>query len=144
MSEKTENELGSVMTPDGKLKVINNLGVTTENREITLIYLEDQTIIINVKRFEENEKEPYSELITDQTMRLSKLTFALLVSCLIKANIEFEIDVDGIIAELNTKLKKEPYSDCTVCGEIYLNPEKDSDTCIGCRDKLSIGLEIPI
>jgi hypothetical protein len=104
--EKTENELGSVTTPDGELKVLKNFRLETENREITFMYLEDETTVINVRRFEENEEKPYSELITDQKMRLSKLTLALLMVCLTKANDDFGIDVDGIIAELNEKNNK--------------------------------------
>ena len=101
--EKTENELGIVTTPDGQFKVLKNFRLETEDREITFMYLEDETTVINVKRFEKSEKEPYTELLTDQKMRLSKLTIALLMVCLTKANIDFGIDADGLIAELNVK-----------------------------------------
>jgi hypothetical protein len=100
--EKTENELGFVTTPDGELKVLKNFRLEIENREITFTYLEDETTIINVRRFEESEEKPYTEPITTQTMRLSKLTVALLMACFWKANDDFGIDVDGIIAELKT------------------------------------------
>lgn len=105
--EKIENKLGVAITPDGELKIVNNFRLEIENREITLMHLEDGSTVINVKRFEESEEKPYTELITDQKMRLSKLTFTLLMTCLIKANIDFGIDADGIIADLNKKNKDE-------------------------------------
>ena len=105
--EKTENELGIVTTPDGELKVLKNFRLEIEDREITVMYLEDETTVINVRRFEKSEEEPYTQLITDQKMRLSKLTIALLMVCLTKANIDFGIDADGLIAELNEKNKDE-------------------------------------
>jgi hypothetical protein len=101
--DKAEKKLGTAITPDGALKILKNFRITTENREITFIYLEDETTIINVTRFEENEENPYTEVITDQIMRLSKLTVALLMACLTKANIDFNLDIDGLIAELNEK-----------------------------------------
>jgi hypothetical protein len=104
--EKIENELGIVTTLDGELKVLKNFRLETEDREIIFRYLEDETTVINVRRFEESEEKPYSELITDQKMRLSKLTLALLMVCLTKANIDFGIDADSLIAELNKKDKK--------------------------------------
>lgn len=99
--EKTKNQLGIVTTPDGELKVLKNFRLEIKDREITFLYLEDKTTVINVRRFEKNEEEPYSELITDQKMRLSKLTIALLMLCLNKANVDFDINADGLIAELN-------------------------------------------
>ena len=104
--EKIESELGIVTTPDGELKIVKNFRLETEDREITFLYLEDETTVINVKRFEKSDEEPYTELITDQKMRLSKLTIALLMVCLTKANIDFGIDADGIIGELNKKETK--------------------------------------
>jgi hypothetical protein len=104
--EKIENELGIVTTLDGELKVLKNFRLETEDREIIFRYLEDETTVINVRRFEESEEKPYSELITDQKMRLSKLTLALLMVCFTKANIDFGIDADSLIAELNKKDKK--------------------------------------
>ena len=104
---KAENKLGTAITPDGALKILKNFRITTENREITFMYLEDETTTINVKRFEENEEKPYTEVITDQTMRLSKLTVALLMACLIKADDYFGLNIDGIIAELNAKENNE-------------------------------------
>jgi DNA-binding CsgD family transcriptional regulator len=124
-----------VKTPDGLLSIVKQFGLQTENRKMSFIYLEDETLIINVQRFEESETSPYSERITNQVMRLSKLTTSLLMACLIKANIDFGLDFDAIIAELNVKRANEPNSECIVCGEEYLNPEKDSDTCLDCRNK---------
>jgi hypothetical protein len=105
--EKIEKKLGTAITPDGELKIVKNFILKTENRELTFMYLEDETVVINVKRFEESEEKPYTELITDQIMRLSKLTVALVMACLLKANVEFNLDVDGIIAELNEKNNNE-------------------------------------
>jgi hypothetical protein len=93
----------TVDTVDGKLKVINGFNCEAENRIISMGILEDESIVISVNRFKENEDKPYSESITEQHMRLSKITFALLCSCLMKATIDFKIDVDVIINELNKK-----------------------------------------
>ena len=130
-----DSDYSKVKTPDGLLSIVKQFTLKTENRKISFIYLEDETLIINVQRFEESEISPYSERITNQVMRLSKLTTALLMACLIKANIDFGLDFDAIIAELNTKRANEPNSECVICGEEYLNPEKDSDTCLNCRNK---------
>ena len=130
-----DSDYSKVKTPDGLLSIVKQFKLKTENRKISFIYLEDETLIINVQRFEESEISPYSERITNQVMRLSKLTTALLMACLIKANIDFGLDFDSIIAELNTKRANEPNSECVICGEEYLNPEKDSDTCLNCRNK---------
>lgn len=130
-----DSDYSKVQTPDGLLSIVKQFTLKTENRKISFIYLEDETLIINVQRFEESEISPYSERITNQVMRLSKLTTALLMACLIKANIDFGLDFDAIIAELNTKRANEPNSECVICGEEYLNPEKDSDTCLNCRNK---------
>ena len=105
--EKIENELGIVTTLDGELKVLKNFRLETEDREITIMYLEDESIVINVNRFEENEEKPYTEVITDQTMRLSKLTVSLLMACLIKADDYFGLNIGGTIAELNAKENNE-------------------------------------
>ena len=130
-----DSDYSKVKTPDGLLSIVKQFTFKTENRKISFIYLEDETLIINVQRFEESEISPYSERITNQVMRLSKLTTALLMACFIKANIDFGLDFDAIIAELNTKRDNEPNSECVICGEEYLNPEKDSDTCLNCRNK---------
>lgn len=98
-------ETKTVMTPDGELKVINGFNYQDENRIISIGILEDESILINVKRFEESEEEPYTKEITSQIMRLSKLTFALLFGCLLKANVDFKIDVDFILEQLNNKIK---------------------------------------
>jgi hypothetical protein len=98
-----EKELKSVITPDGELKVLDGFVCETENRKISFALLEDDSIVINVRRFEESEEEPYTKEITSQVMRLSKLTVALLIGCLLKANVDFEIDADSIIADLNKK-----------------------------------------
>lgn len=104
--EKIEKDLGIVNSLDGEFKVLKNFRLEIEDREITFMYLEDETTVINVKRFEKSDKEPYTELLTDQKMRLSKLTVALLMVCLTKANIDFGVDADSLIAELNKKDKK--------------------------------------
>jgi hypothetical protein len=98
-----EKELKSVITPDGELKVLDGFVCETENRKISFALLEDDSIVINVRRFEESEEERYTKEITSQVMRLSKLTVALLIGCLLKANVDFEIDADSIIADLNKK-----------------------------------------
>ena len=92
-----------VKTPDGLLTIVNQFTLQTNNRKMSFVYLEDETLIINVKRFEESETSPYTEQITNQVMRLSKLTVALLMACLTKANIDFNLDIDGLIGELNEK-----------------------------------------
>jgi hypothetical protein len=98
-----DKKLRSVITPDGELEIIHSFTCEAENRRISFAILEDESTIINVKRFEESEEEPYTKEITSQVMRLSKLTVALLMACLLKANVDFEIDVDSIIADLNKK-----------------------------------------
>jgi len=105
--EKVENNLGIVSTPDGEFKVLKNFRLEAEDREITFMYLEDETTVISVRRFKESEEAPYTELITDQKMRLSKLTVALLMACFTKANIDFGIDADGLIGKLNVKREDE-------------------------------------
>jgi hypothetical protein len=99
-------ETKTVNTSDGELKVINGFNCQEENRLISLAILEDESIVISIQRYEENEEQPYTELITNQFMRLSKLSVALLMACLLKANVDFEIDADSIIRELNNKNKK--------------------------------------
>ena len=96
-----------VKTPDGLLSIVKQFTLKTENRKMSFIYLEDETLIISVQRFEESETSLYSERITNQVMRLSKLSVALLMACLIKANEEFNIGADAIISELNEKNKDE-------------------------------------
>lgn len=130
-----DSDYSKVQTPDGLLSIVKQFTLKTENRKISFIYLEDETLIINVQRFEESEISPYSERITNQVMRLSKLTTSLLMACLIKANIDFGLDLNAIMAELNAKRDNYPNSECVICGEEYLNPEKDSDTCLNCRNK---------
>jgi hypothetical protein len=71
------------------------------------MYLEDETIGIVVKRFEINNEEPYTKLLTEQSMRLTKLTVALLMACLTKANIDFSIDADSLIDELKANNNNE-------------------------------------
>ena len=99
-------ETKTVNTSDGELKVINGFNCQEENRLISLAILEDESIVISIQRYEESEEQPYTELITNQFMRLSKLSVALLMACLLKANVDFEIDADSIIRELNNKNKK--------------------------------------
>jgi len=100
-----EKKINLVTTPDGELEVIDGFMCEAENRKISFALLEDDSIVINVRRFEENEEEPYTKEVTSQVMRLSKLTISLLMACLLKANVDFEIDVDSIIADLNKKNK---------------------------------------
>ena len=95
-----------VNTSDGELNVINGFNCQEENRLISLAILEDESIVISIQRYKESEEQPYTELITNQFMRLSKLSVALLMACLLKANVDFEIDADSIIRELNNKNKK--------------------------------------
>ena len=123
-----------VTTPEGKLKILDGFKVQVEDRKLAFTLLEDGSTVINVIRYQESEEAPYSEELTNQVMRLSKLTIALLMACLTKANNDFDIDADGLINELNVKRAKEPISECVVCGEEYTNPEKDSDTCLDCRN----------
>jgi hypothetical protein len=99
-------ETKTVNTSDGELKVINGFNCQEENRLISLAILEDESIVISIQRYEESEEQPYTELITNQFMRLSKLSVALLMACLLKANVDFEIDAESIIRELNNKNKK--------------------------------------
>jgi hypothetical protein len=101
----TLKETKTVDTVDGKLKVINGFNCKAENRIISLGILEDESIVISINRFKESEDKPYIEAITSQHIRLTKLTFALLCSCLMKATIDFKIDIDVIINELNKKEK---------------------------------------
>ena len=90
-----------VNTVDGKLTVIDGFNCEAENRIISIGILEDESVVISVNRFKESKDKPYTELITQQHMRLTKLTFAMLCSTLMKANIDFKIDIDIIIDELN-------------------------------------------
>lgn len=101
-----EEKIRSVLTPNGELNIVDSFMCEAENRRISLAILEDESTIINVKRFEESEEEPYTKEITSQVMRLSKLTVALLMACLLKANVDFGIDAESIISELNKKIKK--------------------------------------
>lgn len=98
-----EKELKSVVTPEGEMKIVDGFTIKEQNRRISIAFLEDESILISVTRFEESEEEPYTKEITSQKLRLSKLTFALLMACLIKANEDFGIDVDSIIEELKNK-----------------------------------------
>jgi hypothetical protein len=98
-----DKKLKSVLTPEGEITVLDGFTYAEENRKISIAILEDESIIINVRRFEESVEEPYTEEITSQILRLSKLTFALLLIGLHKANVDFGIDVDSIIEDLNNK-----------------------------------------
>ena len=104
---KEEEEVFSVNTTDGKLKVSKSFFCKAENRILSFLYLEDETTIINVERFEESETAPYTEHITNQTMRLSKLTVSMLLVCLLKANDDFGIEADELIEEFNKKNSNE-------------------------------------
>jgi hypothetical protein len=98
-----EKKLKSVITPDGEMEILDGFTCKMENRKISFAILEDETIVINVRRFEESEEQPYTKEVTNQVMRLSKLTVALLMACFLKANVDFGIDVDSIIENLNYK-----------------------------------------
>ena len=122
---------------DGQKKVLKSFVLKIEGREITLMYLDDGTTVVNLRLFEDNEEmPPYTKLITNQTIRLTRLTFALLVSCLYTANADFGLNVEQEIAELNSRIEKKLYSDCVVCGKNYYNPEKDGDTCTDCQKNI--------
>ena len=124
-----------ITAPEGKLKILDGFKVQVENRKLAFTLLEDGSTVINVIRYQESEEAPYSEEVTNQVMRLSKLTIALLMVCLAKANDDFGIDADVLISELNAKRAKEQISECLVCGEEYSDSYKDSDTCLDCRNK---------
>lgn len=102
--EEKESEI-SVITPDGKLKVLKAFGIKSENRKIQLFQLEDRTVGISVIRYVEDDENPYKEEITNQVMRLSELTFSMLIACVLKANDDFGIDAEKIIEELNQKIR---------------------------------------
>lgn len=102
--EEKESEI-SVITPDGKLKVLKSFGIKSENRKIQLFQLEDRTVGISVIRYVEDDENPYKEEITNQVMRLSELTFSMLIACILKANDDFGIDAEKIIEELNQKIR---------------------------------------
>lgn len=102
--EEKESEI-SVITPDGKLKVLKSFGIKSENRKIQLFQLEDKTVGISVIRYVEDDENPYKEEITNQVMRLSELTFSMLIACVLKANDDFGIDAEKIIEELNQKTR---------------------------------------
>jgi hypothetical protein len=123
-----------ITAPEGKLKILDGFKVQVENRKLAFTLLEDGSTVINVIRYQESEEAPYTEEVTNQVMRLSKLTIALLMACLTKANDDFGIDADVLISELNAKRAKEQISECVVCGEEYLDSYKDSDTCLDCRN----------
>ncbi len=94
-----------VETPDGNLEIIKSFSVVSENRKISLVRLADDSIIINVIRYEESADTPYQNIITNQVMRLSKLTFSMLFACFFKADQDFEINADKLMAELNERNK---------------------------------------
>lgn len=98
-----EKELKSVNTPEGDVKIVNGFTLKAENRKICMAILEDESIIIDIVRYEESEEQPFTNEITNQYMRLSKITTALLIDCLLKANVDFGIDAHSIIEELNKK-----------------------------------------
>jgi hypothetical protein len=109
MSNKKEKQNKTkksfVETPDGKLEILKSFSVVSENRKISLVRLADESIIINVIRYEESVDSPYENVITNQTMRLSKLTFSMLFACFFKADQDFEINADKLMAELNERNK---------------------------------------
>lgn len=96
-------ETKTVNTSDGELKVINGFNCQEENRLISLAILEDESIVISIQKYEESEEQPYTKLITNQFMRLSKLSVSLLMACLLKANVDFDINAEFILKELNNK-----------------------------------------
>jgi hypothetical protein len=98
-----EKKIKSVITPDGEMEILDGFTYQGEDRKISVGILEDETIIINVRRFEESEQEPYTKEITNQIMRLSKKSIALLLVCIFKADKDFNLKLDLIIEELNKK-----------------------------------------
>ena len=98
-----EKELESVITPEGEMKIVDGFTIREQNRRISIAFLEDESILISVTRFEESEEEPYTKEITSQKLRLSKLTTAFLIASLLKANVDFKLDAELIIDELNNQ-----------------------------------------
>ena len=96
-----EKELNSVLTPEGKMEIVNGFTLREENRKISFALLEDESIIVNIRRFEESEEEPYTKEITNQNLRLSKLTLALLICCIYKADKDFDLDINSVLEEIN-------------------------------------------
>jgi hypothetical protein len=88
-------------TPEGKIKMLDSFSCQAENRIISLCHLEDESIIITIDRFEESEEQPYTKKVVSQHLRFKKI--ALLMACLNKANIDFGINADKIIEDLNNK-----------------------------------------
>ena len=101
MSKDKDNEKEDkdffLKTPDGELKVLKSFSVEAENRRLTLIHLADESLVINVKRYEESVDSPYEKEITNQVMRLSKLTFSILLACFIKADIDFDVNANDLL-----------------------------------------------
>jgi hypothetical protein len=68
--------------------------------------LDDESIIINVIRYEESVESPYEKKITNQTIRLSKLTFSMVFACFFKADEDFQVNAEKLITELNANKNK--------------------------------------
>ena len=96
-----EKKLKSVLTPEGEMEIVNGFTLKEENRKISIAILEDESVLVNIIRFEESEEEPYTKEITNQNLRLSKLTLALLIACIIKADRDFNLQLDSLIEDLN-------------------------------------------
>jgi hypothetical protein len=109
MSKDKDNEKEDkdffLKTPDGELKVLKSFSVEAENRRLTLIHLADESLVINVKRYEESVDSPYEKEITNQVMRLSKLTFSMLLACFIKADIDFDVNANDLLQKYNSQNK---------------------------------------
>ena len=109
MSKDKDNEKEDkdffLKTPDGELKVLKSFSVEAENRRLTLIHLADESLVINVIRYEESVDSPYEKEITNQVMRLSKLTFSILLACFIKADIDFDVNANDLLQKYNSQNK---------------------------------------
>ena len=102
---KKEDKDFFLKTPDGELKVLKRFSVEAENRRLTLIHLADDSLVINEIRYEESLDSPYEKEITNQVMRLSKLTFSMLLACFIKADIDFEVNANDLLQKYNSQNK---------------------------------------
>jgi hypothetical protein len=102
---KKEDKDFFIKTPDGELKVLKTFSVEAENRRLTLIHLADESLVINVKRYEESVDSPYEKEITNQVMRLSKLTFSMLLACFIKADVDFDVNANDLLQKYNSQNK---------------------------------------
>lgn len=103
--EKNAEFLGYCIVPEGKLGILKNFRLEYENRDIIFQKIEDGSIGIIIKRPDRGE------LDAPQQLRLSELTFSLLILGMLKFSEHAEIDLDGIIDSINelriTRYEKE-------------------------------------